>query len=98
MCNVNNIYFLLAQIVLTQAEFEAYVVRKRNVTKKTSDSKNAVLQAKTGNNNDSKFSNYLSKQSQFLVTQTPYMDPKRVKWDLCRPKQPDKWINPKGFL
>jgi uncharacterized protein YozE (UPF0346 family) len=87
--------------VLTPAEFEAYVLRKRNVTKKTSDSKNAILASakapKTVKDN-SKYSSYLSKQSNFLSTQTPYMDPKRVKLDLCRPKQVDKWLHPKGFL
>jgi hypothetical protein len=90
-----------AQIVLTPAEFEAYVLRKRNVTKKTSDSKNAILSAKTPSKttkDNAKYSSYLSKQSSFLSTQTPYMDPKRVKLDLCRPKQVDKWLHPKGFL
>ena len=73
------------------------MLRKRNVTKKTNDSKNAILSGKTSRD-DSKYSSYLTKQGNFLSTQTPYMDPKRVKLDLCRPKQVDKWMHPKGFL
>jgi hypothetical protein len=82
-------YFVDFQVVLSAAEFEAYVTRKTIEEKKQKPA--------AANSSAARYQDKACKESRFLLTQTPYVDPKRVLSDLYRPSQPHKWVDPKGF-
>jgi len=76
------------QVVLSPSEFEAYVSRRNIAAKKL---------ASAANSHAAKYLDSKCKETRFLRTQTPYVDPKRVLKELYRPPQPEKWVDPKGF-
>lgn len=80
------------QIILTPSEFEAFLLRKSLLLKKGTPSNTMAAKHAAKYRDISK-----CKESKFLRTQTPYIDPKRILKELYRPSQKEKWIDNKGF-
>lgn len=78
------------QVILSATEFDAFVLRRSLHEKKTISS---AIAAKHAN----KYQDTRCKESKYLLTQTPYVEPKRIIKELYRPAQPTKWVDPKGF-
>mmetsp|Transcript_1758 Transcript_1758/g.1767 ORF Transcript_1758/g.1767 Transcript_1758/m.1767 type:complete len:389 (+) Transcript_1758:35-1201(+) len=84
--------YLDVQIVFSENEFNAFILRK-NLTLKNKNFKSKIILEKHA----SKYTDAKCKESKFLRTQTPYIDNKRILKELYRPEQPNKWIDNKGF-
>lgn len=82
-------YYVDFQVILSPAEFDAYITRKSIEDKKQKPA--------AANSSAARYQDKTCKESPFLLTQTPYVDPKRVLDELYRPAQPQKWVDPKGF-
>lgn len=82
-------YYVDFQVILSPAEFDAFVSRRNIELKK--------IKSTAANSAAVKYQDKACKESRFLRTQTPYVDPKRVLQELYRPAHPEKWVDPKGF-
>jgi hypothetical protein len=79
------------QIIFSTAEFDAFLLRKSQLTKGKTISQN--LAAKHA----ARYRDGQCKESKYLRNQTPYVDPKRILKEIYRPSNKEKWIDDKGF-
>jgi hypothetical protein len=79
------------QVIFSPAEFDAFLLRKSQLTKGRTNSQN--LAAKHA----ARYRDGQCKDSKYLRNQTPYIDPKRILKEIYRPSQKEKWIDEKGF-
>jgi hypothetical protein len=89
-----NLHHLDLQIIFSSQEFEAFLLRKSLLLKKSNQTPKSQMAAKHA----AKYKdNSKCQESKFLRNQTPYVEPKRILKELYRPSQKDKWIDGKGF-